>query len=384
MNILFVAENMNINGANRSLLNLLSAIDTNRHRVDLLLFSHSGPLMNSIPSTVRLLPPDGVLSYFSSDLRTAFKKAPFKIKLIRLLAAILRKFSINAYIAIKELLFYWAPSQKTQYDLAVGYCEGSTHRFVLQKTHAKKKVGWIHIHLEDFSSYKCQQLALCRKLDRIVVVSQASKLSAVRCGVEDSKIRVIHNILPVKQILELSSDKGPAVENDCSVKLLTVGRLVAQKGIDLLLDIAAILKAQQIDFNWHVVGGGVQLLYYREKAKDLSLENHVIFHGSVSNPYPFFASCDVYVQPSFSEGWGMAITEAKILKKPVVASDIPVFGEQITHEKNGLLCSLNAEDFAHAISRIIHDCTLRESVIRQISSEDLGYEKDVNKLYELC
>ena len=48
-----------------------------------------------------------------------------------------------------------------------------------------------------------------------------------------------------------------------------------------------------------------------------------------SNPYKYIKNGDIYVQPSRFEGYGITIAEAKALNKPIVASNIPEFKEQL-------------------------------------------------------
>ena len=151
-----------------------------------------------------------------------------------------------------------------------------------------------------------------------------------------------------------------------------------------MLDASVILKNRGIKFEWTIIGGGVQLQHYRQLSKELNVDDCVVFHGPTDNPYPYYTTADIYVQPSLFEGWGMAVTEAKILGIPVIASAIPVFSEQIIDGVNGLLSQLTPECFADSITRLINDHELYRSFVQYMSTEDLGYENEVNILYELC
>ena len=62
--------------------------------------------------------------------------------------------------------------------------------------------------------------------------------------------------------------------------------------------------------------------------------------------------CDVYVQPSRYEGYGITVAEAKSLCKPIVASAIPEFKEQIINEKTGLLYN-NEDELYEDILKLI-------------------------------
>lgn len=73
-------------------------------------------------------------------------------------------------------------------------------------------------------------------------------------------------------------------------------------------------------------------------------------------------SADVVVQPSVWEGWGMTVSEALVLRRPVVATDLPVLREQIYTGRNGLLVPNKPEAFAEAIVRLLRDKALREAM----------------------
>ena len=68
----------------------------------------------------------------------------------------------------------------------------------------------------------------------------------------------------------------------------------------------------------------------------------------------------IYVQPSRFEGYGITVAEAKALKKPIVATDIPEFREQIIDKKTGILCKDNNE-LKCGIKLLIEDKNLRKN-----------------------
>jgi glycosyltransferase involved in cell wall biosynthesis len=103
----------------------------------------------------------------------------------------------------------------------------------------------------------------------------------------------------------------------------------------------------------------------------------------------FYKLCSVYVQPSYSEGFGLPMLEAFRFNKPVIAVNAPPFNEVIEHGKNGILVPLNkitwsnfanlvlfkmhmyrAEDLAHAVLRLV---TNRQQVVKM--QENIQKEK---------
>lgn len=111
----------------------------------------------------------------------------------------------------------------------------------------------------------------------------------------------------------------------------------------------------------------------------------------------FYKLCNVYVQPSYSEGFGLPILEAFRFNKPVIAVDAPPFNEVIKHGKSGtlvplskitwfnfanlVLCKMHmyqAEDLAHAILGLV---TNQQQVVKM--QENIQEEKHNWSIYKL-
>ena len=59
--------------------------------------------------------------------------------------------------------------------------------------------------------------------------------------------------------------------------------------------------------------------------------------GAKENPYPYMKDCDLYVQPSKSESWGLSVQEALILGKPVIVTNVGGLHEVVEYGKNGYI-----------------------------------------------
>ena len=84
--------------------------------------------------------------------------------------------------------------------------------------------------------------------------------------------------------------------------------------------------------------------------------------GSRQNPYPYIKNSDIYVQPSIWEGFGITVSEAKILSKPIVVSNINEFKEQIIEDYTGLIFN-DADEMASKIEMLLSDSELRNKLI---------------------
>ena len=103
-----------------------------------------------------------------------------------------------------------------------------------------------------------------------------------------------------------------------------------------------------------------------------------------TNPYAFMRQADVYVQTSKFEGFGLTISEAKILGKPIVSTNFEVVYNQLTNEKNGLIAEMNGKSVADNIYRMITDDELREAIIAEIKNEhNTTYITEVKKVEQM-
>lgn len=380
--ILFVTENMNMNGANKSLINLLHNIDLNKYSVDLLVFSHEGVLLNEVPRNVNVIPQNDCLKYYEIGLLEALAKAPWKIKILRFLSASVRRISLTASKQIRSKIWRLYRKREIFYDVAIGYCEGITHEFVLEKVNASVKVGWIHIPASAFMFDNDFQIPICKRLDRCVTVSEDSKKSLIIKGVDSNKIIVIHNIVEKQKVLRMSVDNRIVLPTDI-FKIVTIGRLSPQKNIDGIIYIAKSLYDKGYHFIWYIVGGGNELENYKSLSHNVGVENLICFTGEQTNPYPYLRQCDLYVQPSRFEGWGIAVSEAKVLYKPILVSDLEVFREQITDGVNGKVSSIDIDKMCENIGSMIDNADYREMLANNLKKEEEGLNPNLEMLYGL-
>lgn len=121
------------------------------------------------------------------------------------------------------------------------------------------------------------------------------------------------------------------------LRFLNVGRLVPIKGqSDLIKAFAEFIKTCA-DAVLHIAGEGVARPSLTALINDLGLQNNVVLLGSRNDVPKLINQYDCFVFPSHSEGFSGAIVEAMFAGLPVLASDIDVNKEVITHLKTGYL-----------------------------------------------
>lgn len=168
--------------------------------------------------------------------------------------------------------------------------------------------------------------ALSHRCERIVAISESERVKGIEAGIRQDKITVVPNGLRDRP------DVQPAAWDDARLKVLFVGRLDRQKGIDVLLQ---AVEGLQDRVCVKVVGEAV--VGSNEPQHDTS-QPHVTFLGWMSQDQVAaqMAACDVVVMPSRWEGFGLVAIEAMRAAKPVFASEVGGLVEIVTPETGHL------------------------------------------------
>ena len=143
-----------------------------------------------------------------------------------------------------------------------------------------------------------------------------------------------------------------------------VGRLDSCKGVDLLINAAAILSVVDKRYHFVIVGEGSQRQPLEAMVNRLELGERVTFTGLCENPAEIMRAFDVAVVPSRREAFGIAAVEFMRMKVPVIASPVGGLKEIVRHDKTGILLDeLSASAIAEAVSRVMRESSLREKLI---------------------
>lgn len=103
----------------------------------------------------------------------------------------------------------------------------------------------------------------------------------------------------------------------------TYAYITKRKGLHQIINALNVL----MDFAFVIIGEGPELNSLKEKVIKMKLTERVIFINYQNEPYNFLQFFDVYVIPSYSEGFGLSMVEAALAKKSIVCSDIESFHE---------------------------------------------------------
>jgi glycosyltransferase involved in cell wall biosynthesis len=146
-------------------------------------------------------------------------------------------------------------------------------------------------------------------------------------GLRPGQVRTIHNGVPDTLV------SPPLARDDGLATIGAVGRLVPQKGLDVLLRAMAEVPAARA----MLVGQGDEEERLQALAHRLGVADRVSFLGWVDDPRRLLPSFDVFALPSRFEGFPLAVLEAQLAEVPVVAADVGSVAEAVIHERTGLL-----------------------------------------------
>ncbi|MGL5904729.1 MAG: glycosyltransferase, partial [Cetobacterium sp.] len=197
-----------------------------------------------------------------------------------------------------------------------------------------------------------------------------------------SKITTIYDINNPETINKMA-EIGESYKPQANLKLLTIGRLANQKGYDIALEAAKILKKSGLDFKWYVLGVGPLKDEIQKKIAEYDLKDRFILLGITSNPYGYIKNSDIYVQTSRFEGFGLAIAEARILNIPVVTTEFDAVYNQMVQGKNGIVTKMDGKSVANGILELVNNEELRKEIIRYLKSEKKGNLEEYEKFLKL-
>ncbi len=215
---------------------------------------------------------------------------------------------------------------------------------------------------------------LYRAADRIVPNSVAMGRQFVdRFGVPGRKVAVMPNPVDIETIAALAGGGEPSPDADAAPVIVGMGRLVRQKGFDLLVRAMAEVRSRA---HLVLIGEGPEEGALRGLAARIGVSARIEFAGFRANPYPVVGAASVFVLPSRYEGFPNALVEAMSLGIPCVASRCPTGPEEIvTDEVDGLLVPVeDPKGLAAAIDRLLEDAALRARLGRAAKERAREYD----------
>lgn len=146
--------------------------------------------------------------------------------------------------------------------------------------------------------------------------------------------------------------------------IVAMGRLVTQKGFDMLLEAFAQCSNDHKEWSLVILGEGPQRNDLKDLSRKLGIESHVYFPGRIHSPHTVLQQAEIFVLSSRYEGFPNALLEAMSCGLPVVSFNCPTGpGDIISDGQNGLLIPTgNVMALAEAMNDLINDDIKRKRI----------------------
>lgn len=366
--LLIVGITMEPAGTEKSFLSFASCLDYDKYEVTLLLAKKSGLFLSMIPEQIRVIEMEDYADMFTLNGGNAmrviwnsmvkknpmvlFDILPFAVK-IKLHIGNRADLAMGMWCRLAKRF----PDLKEEFDVALAYWGDKTMFYMVDHVKAKKKIAWLHFDYtkpqRDDKLY-APAFAAC---DKVVTVSRPieESMKAHFPALAD-KIVCMENINDPKLIwdLALRGETFPD-EHFKGKRILTVGRIAEQKGYDMAVQVLSRLRRDGYDVRWYIIGSGepADEEALKLSAIDYNVADLLILLGNTTNPYTYMRDCDIYAQPSRHEGKPIAVEEAKILYKPILATEYLSAREQLADGTLGEICEISVDGIYEGLKKML-------------------------------
>lgn len=208
---------------------------------------------------------------------------------------------------------------KKQYKIQLTYSFGPTANIINVLSKADD-FTWIGIRGYGALSDKRRMAFTCRKADRVISCTKVMEQD-INSSFQTKASATLYNPCDIEMIQKLAECKVDEIEQFCQRPgklIVSTGRCHDVKGFWHLLKSVAIVKKELPDTKLMIIGAG-DYSEYKQLAKDLGMEEDVLFTGVQKNPFAFMCKADLYALTSDSEGFPNALIEAMACGLPCVS-----------------------------------------------------------------
>jgi glycosyltransferase involved in cell wall biosynthesis len=275
---------------------------------------------------------------------------------------------------------------RNKYDIEVAFIEGIASKIISGADASQRKYAWVHtnpiLHPYSTKAYvtlpherRCYQ-----KFDGIFCVS-----GDVRVAFEEKygiKAAVLYNPIDRDEIIKKSKSPTEDIKYTKGIRMVTVGRLVEQKGYARLIKALVSLKAEGYDFSLQIFGDGILKNDLMALVRANHMEGNIFFEGFTDNPYKYIKNADLFVCSSITEGFSTAVAEAVILGIPVLTTDCTGMREIFGDSGCGMIVDNSEIGLINGLRRIMNSpeilTDMKKGSLRR--SKDFSLRKSIHQI----
>lgn len=223
--------------------------------------------------------------------------------------------------------------------------------------------------------------------DAFISVSKEITAEMTGAGIAEEKIHFIPYALDTQHFRPAAPEERAALRAkfglDGALTACFTGRLVEEKGLDVLIQAWQELARRQPQARLLIIGDGSQRQKLEAQAAAAGLSHLVRFTGPVADTAPYLQACDLYVQPSFTEGLPISMLEAMACGLPVLATRVGGASDLLVDRQNGRLTRPHDaaalyepldEMIASPAERARYGAQAREDVVGYCAIEKVGQQ----------
>ena len=370
----FIAiHQLNIGGAQKALISALNAIDYTANDVTLYVRKNRLELLPAVNKNIsKIIINKDNTKYYRKPYAAFWTVVSFLQQLLKIdntkTEEKIRNYIVKSQIKYEKKHYI---SDEVQYDVAVSYIQDYTAKSVAENVNANKKVVFYHGSTDPMHSVNVEVFA---EFDKIYCVSKGA-MQAVKSFYPEyaEKFDYVVNFVDAENVKLKSNAFVPDFDKS-KLTLCTCGRMTEEKGFDIAVEAAEILKNQGIDFKWWFVSDGRYRNYIDKLIKEKNLNEYICITGMVDNPYPYIKNCDIYVQPSYEESFGLTIFEAVILESIVITTNTVGARDIVLDNCDGFIVDIDANSLADKILCVSKNKELKKQIKQELEKKD--YSKD--------
>lgn len=382
--IAIILDEMSIGGIPKASITFMNQL-LEYYDVTIILSNNQGELTNCIPEKVhiKIKPYNGSLFLFKRFLEHRQFLKLLKTGIYYFIYAYITKRWVKsvALISSKKGI-----DDQEEFDCAIAYHGMNVAQLTrtLFEVNAKKKIAWIHGDHPFTKKHKKDVAKIYTMFDAIFCVSKTTKEKFIKDFPNVSHItNVLYNSFDVNAIASKAQEPIDMISDANITKLVTVGRISQEKGQEMIPKILDKLLSKGYSICWYVVGDGNDRKRIEEMVEKKNLLDYIYFVGEQDNPYPYILHADIYVQPSYTEGYGLTILEAAILGKAIVATNVVGAKEHLCQNKEVVLVKSDPEALASGIEKLLINPEFKSKMEMALRQRDFSNKEEINKLRAL-
>lgn len=273
---------------------------------------------------------------------------------------------------------------KKKYDIAISYHAPGTIPvfYVMDKINADKKILWLHGDLDFNAGTSVLLQKYHSKYDKVFAVSESVRNSFLKYHMDmEKRTELFYNYIDVIDIREKANEGMTFLDTFEGIRILSVGRLDVVKGFDVAIQVCKHLITDGYNVQWYVLGEGNERENLEQLIRDNELEGKFILLGNKNNPYGYIKNCDLFMQTSRHEGFGLALNEARTLYKPIITTDVAGAREQIEDGITGWIVPHDLRKIVERTEWCLDHMEQLEIVSENLRHAKVQWDEPINKLF---